>query len=102
MEAMPTAVPSGGVSPTPAMPVSPQDAFYQMYGANMMGYGGYYPGNMAGMSPEQMMWMQQMYTQQMAQLMQLWVSIIYWPLWDMLATQHFSLFFGEGRGLMQQ
>jgi hypothetical protein len=62
----------------PATPMSPQDAFLQMYGANnpMMAYGGgYYPGMNypgMGMSPEQMLWMQQMYTQQMAQFMQLY------------------------------
>lgn len=62
--------------PVPATqhsPVAPMDynAMQQMFGANPMMYGGYLPGMMA-MTPEQMAWMQQVYTQQMNYFLQMY------------------------------
>jgi len=54
-------------------PVAPMDfnAMQQMFGANPMMYGGFLPGMMA-MTPEQMAWMQQLYTQQMNYYLQMY------------------------------
>ena len=43
----------------------------ECFSASPMSYGGYYGNNMMGMNQEQMVWMQQMYMQQMAQYMQM-------------------------------